>query len=520
MDIIKNSDYKKLAEYLEKIISLMPGHVYWKNREGVLQGCNDEQARSIGLNSRFDIVGLTAHDTLPKEFADEVNRIDKEVMNTRIQKSIEEVFNLPNGEKSIWISKKVPLLDENNEAIGLLGISFDITEKKNKEIELEKITIEKENANRRLASYLSTVSHRIINFVGGLESALKLLNTKYLDEVSKENLEICIQESSKVLPFIKNVTKLFEINSVGFVTKQKESNIIEIIYSVISEKKSTSKNIEIFYSFDESLDDPVFIDNLNLYKVLDIIIGNAVRFTEDGKKVFISAKIINNNLILVAKNEGKGIEQTRLINIFNAFPDKNDARVLIQSYGLKLSYAKEIINFIGGSLDITSQLDVDTTVTINFPVSRNINIETITENKSKLKSKEINKIDFTLYKILVVEDEILIRKMIVDNLRLLNINADSASSGEEALKMAENKDYDLIFMDLTLTGIDGIDTATLIKEKSKSDICFVAVSSHTKEEIVQDCLNNGFVYFIPKPATLDKFETCFKELENILNDKE
>ncbi len=144
------------AKHLEKIISILPGHVYWKDRNGILLGCNDEQARDIGLKSRHDVVGLSAYDTLPKDLADAITQADNEVMTTGVQKTVQEVLTLPDGKKSIWLSQKVPL-HEGNEIIGLLGISLDVTE-----IEDFKITLrETEHKLQAMTAVSASVAHEL-----------------------------------------------------------------------------------------------------------------------------------------------------------------------------------------------------------------------------------------------------------------------------------------------------------------------------------------------------------------------
>lgn len=123
---------------LENIIANMPEHVYWKDRNGVLLGCNDLQAKRLGLKSRKDVVGKTAYDMviqdLPEEDkisqAEAINKTDFEIMETGIPKTVEEPFILPNADPIIFLSKKTPLRDKSGNVVGLLGISFDITERK------------------------------------------------------------------------------------------------------------------------------------------------------------------------------------------------------------------------------------------------------------------------------------------------------------------------------------------------------------------------------------------------------
>ena len=139
-------------DFLENIIALMPGHVYWKDKNGVLLGCNDLQAIDAGLLSRHEIIGKTDYDMPWKEQADILRKIDREVINTGVPKIIEEPSTLADGSETIFLSHKVPLYYKG-QIIGILGISFDITMRHEAEEARERraLTGEAGNASRRRA---------------------------------------------------------------------------------------------------------------------------------------------------------------------------------------------------------------------------------------------------------------------------------------------------------------------------------------------------------------------------------
>lgn len=132
-------------EFLESIIARTPGHVYWLNRDNVYLGCNDNQAKSAGLNSRKEIIGKRNKDLpwnadvggTPPEILDKVN---EEVMETGKTIIIEEPGALLDGTKVIYLSNKAPIRNSDGEIIGMVGISMDITEQHKKaEEELHEI---------------------------------------------------------------------------------------------------------------------------------------------------------------------------------------------------------------------------------------------------------------------------------------------------------------------------------------------------------------------------------------------
>lgn len=140
LEIKKNKSLQKeklqdIADYYENLIGVLPGHVYWMDKNNVFLGCNDLQAKNAGLRSRKDIVGKTNYDMLWKDQADDLNKLNLSVMENGIAYTAEEYAIMANG-PGIYLSQKVPLRDKNNEIIGMLGISFDITERKRMEEDL------------------------------------------------------------------------------------------------------------------------------------------------------------------------------------------------------------------------------------------------------------------------------------------------------------------------------------------------------------------------------------------------
>lgn len=115
---------------LKSIIDALPGHVYWKDKEGVCLGCNTNNWKDFGLKSLSDYIGKTDYEMSPKETADRVRAIDLEVMASGQSRTVEEPATLINQGLRVYLSQKKPFKDKNGEIVGVLGISFDVTEQK------------------------------------------------------------------------------------------------------------------------------------------------------------------------------------------------------------------------------------------------------------------------------------------------------------------------------------------------------------------------------------------------------
>ncbi len=122
---------------LEQLIAVMPGNVYWKNRDGVYLGCNENLVKTFGLKSSREFIGKKTYDLVDKNDADKIYVVDEKVMSTNQEVMLEEIYAPSGVEPMIFLTKKIPLVNENNSVVGLLGVSFDITERKKMEKALE-----------------------------------------------------------------------------------------------------------------------------------------------------------------------------------------------------------------------------------------------------------------------------------------------------------------------------------------------------------------------------------------------
>jgi PAS domain S-box-containing protein len=114
----------------EEVVEQLPEHIYWKNKDGIYLGCNTAHWKNFGLSSLAACVGKTDYDIFPKEEADQIRQFDQEVMDTGVPKTVEEY-----GVTGVFLSHKAPLRNRENEIVGILGTSIDITHAKKAEME-------------------------------------------------------------------------------------------------------------------------------------------------------------------------------------------------------------------------------------------------------------------------------------------------------------------------------------------------------------------------------------------------
>ena len=205
----KTQDFFESKEFLEKIIAMMPEHVYWKDLQGVYWGCNDKQATSLGLASRHDILGKTDYDLSDKATADAFRKIDQAVMKTGKAFITEEHIKKVNEKEGTVLSHKVPLYDDQNNIAGLLGISVDITKLKQTEKALQTQIHETDKAYRSKAEFLSVASHEVRGPVANVITYLDLLEYNLQDYF--KNVDV-LSTYAKLIRMVKRSHKEYIID--------------------------------------------------------------------------------------------------------------------------------------------------------------------------------------------------------------------------------------------------------------------------------------------------------------------
>lgn len=152
-DITERKKNERELLIYAQIINTLPGHIYWKDLNGIYLGSNLQQAESVGLIKSLDLIGKSDYDISPKKTADLVRKFDNDVIKTGKKFSCEEPVTFQ-GISSIMHSEKVPLRDENNNIIGVLGVSIDISEEKKLKKELEIAKNQAENILKNIINMM------------------------------------------------------------------------------------------------------------------------------------------------------------------------------------------------------------------------------------------------------------------------------------------------------------------------------------------------------------------------------
>ena len=387
---IKEAEIARL-ELLENIIAIMPSNVYWLDRQGVYLGCNDNEAKFIGLKSRQDIVGKRNIDLRGFLIPEALDPINEEVMRTEITKVLEEPAIFSDGTKGIFLSSKVPLRNRNNEVIGMVGISIDITERKKLESQLREAAIkekkEQEEHIRTMRIFAGGIAHElrtplaamvnaasgIVKFMPRLVEGYKAAKEADLDvplirndhlEILKDTAEHIAHEgeyAQSVITATLVTAQTAEIDTTKFITL----SMVEIILAALTTFYYQNEEDKALVHFNNENDFQFRGDATLMMNIMYNLLKNAIFFVHKAGKGEITIwleKQKDKNLVYV-KDTSFGIPKENLLRIFEGYFTTRDTGT-----GVGLPLVRRLMQSFNGDITCESVEGEYTMFTLTFPI--------------------------------------------------------------------------------------------------------------------------------------------------------
>lgn len=511
-------------KYYKDIISLMPGHVYWKDKNGVFLGCNLNQAKDAGFNSPDEMVGKTDKDMPWAIQTDYLREIDLRVMQSGKVVTLEELFELPDGTKKMYLSSKLPLYDENDQVSGILGISFDITDRKKLEEDLVKAKNQAEAANQAKTEFLENMRHDIRTPLSGIVGFAEIIKNESTSPLISEYADNLVAASHTLLEFLNEILEAIKVLSGELPTAKQKFSFEDMVQKIIQlmTPRALEKHLKINLEYDDLIPKYVIGDPKKIQRILLELLANALKFTNNGH-ITISinlARKTDHDLIIkcIIEDTGIGIPEDKQEEIFLRFKKLSPSyRGIYKGAGLGLSIVKQFVDDLKGELYCQSQIDKGSTFTCLLQLQEalledNSGATAIDDDFLKLpqgfviKSKIKKDVGHHVGKsrVLIVEDQPIAAKVAEAIITGLDCSVDIANNGEKALTLMQENVYDLIFMDVGLPDIDGYTLTKKIRNiewQLDLHVPIIALTAHIDSENKQKCIESGMDAVLSKPLT-------------------
>lgn len=392
------------------------------------------------------------------------------------------------------------------------------------EKELEKAVLEAKNANEAKTRFLFNMSHDIRTPMNAIIGFSELLE-KHIDEKDKaiDYLGKIKSSSNFLLSLINYVLEMARIESGKLALKKEVGCVTELIESLTDVFEPGVKKKFITYSCETDIQHKYVIgDETKVREIFINIIGNSVKYTSEGGKISVSVKeepFEKENYIayrIIVEDNGIGMSKEYLPHIFEEFSrEHTSTESKVTGTGLGLPIVKSLIDMMGGTIEVESQLGCGTKMNVVLPFELASEKQILEE-----KQKEKEKISDSILgkRVLLAEDNELNAEIAMTVLKENGLKAERAANGKQCMEMLKKMPedyYDMILMDIQMPEMDGYEATKRIRnlDDARADIPIVAMTANAFEEDRQKALESGMNAHVSKPVDMNML---FKVMVQIL----
>lgn len=381
---------------------------------------------------------------------------------------------------------------------------------------------EAEAATAAKSKFLANMSHEIRTPLNGIIGSTQLLTLqKNISPEQKELFETLQSSCDLLLNIIEDVLDISKIEADKLILNEETYNLRDAVKDVIDitspKINALSKHLELEYAIDDNISALVIGDENRLKQVLVNLVGNAIKFTDEGSVTLsVSGKEIRNKVQLIrfcVKDTGIGISKEDLPRLFQPFTqiDISSSRKY-SGTGLGLSICKKLVEMMSGFIEVTSEKGAGSQFCFTIPMK----VNAYSQQQPII---SISDFEYKPLNILLAEDNLVNQLVAARIFENLGYTVDLAENGAVAIEKAKSKNYDLIFMDVQMPVIDGLEATRSILENCNGHITppvIIAMTANAMKEDEAECLNAGMKDFISKPFTIDILKNTISKWSSIL----
>jgi PAS domain S-box-containing protein len=536
---------------LRTLIDNLPDLIYVKDTKSRFVIATQADARFMGVSSPDELIGKTDFDFYPQELAMQFYADEQAIIESGQPLINKDEPNTDHAGKRHWIlTSKLPLQDSEGRIIGIVGVGYDITERKQAEEELrryrdhlEELVKERtaaleqeiavrqraeqelqhakevvEKANQAKSEFLANMSHELrtpLNAILGYAQILQGDNN--LTERQRHGLETIHTSGDHLLTLINDILNLSKIEAGRMELQVSDVHLPTFLKNIAEmiQVRASQQGLTFVQAFDSQLPEGIRTDEKRLQEVLLNLLGNAVKFTDQGSVTFrvgvnprvhpIEGKHIGiaptRILRFEVEDTGIGIVPEDVEQMFEAFQQGRQKRDQAEGAGLGLAISRRLVRMMGGDLQVESTPGTGSRFwfEVAFPV--------VHELKTGLEQPLRKIVGYTGNRrtILVVDDESTNRGLLLNLLFPLGFQLIEAVNGQECLEKALQFKPDLILLDLQMPVLDGFSATEKIRSRAElREVAIIAVSANVFEATRQRALAVGFNDFLFKPIQVDQ----------------
>ncbi len=389
------------------------------------------------------------------------------------------------------------------------AICHDIEKLKNYQQELKKAKISAEKANNLKSLFLANVSHEIRTPMNAILGYARILSNRGLSDPLREYVRIIYDSGQNLLALLNDILDLSKIEA-GKLEIDNKPILLPSLFDEITNifrLKTSQKCIDFVTKIDPQLPQSLVLDQTRLRQILFNLVGNAVKFTEDG---FVKVSVVctgthpSKNLVslrIIVEDSGIGIREDQLGEIFNKFQQQAGQNNKYGGTGLGLAITRKLVEMMGGKISVSSEVRVGSSFVVEFTDVK------VSHQTAKIEENTplADNIFFNNEKVLVAEDNPVNADLLKTMLEDRGLIIELAGDGQDAINRLQSMRPKAIIMDMKMPVMGGFEAIKMIKSTNEiKDIPVIAMSAQAMKEDKERIMKSGCEDFVAKPINEDE----------------
>ncbi len=426
-----------------------------------------------------------------------------------------EILNRAKDGREFWVeTNQVPVLDSDGRVEVVVAVERDVTAARDHAAELEDARQAAEDGARVKEEFLATMSHEIRTPMNGVLGMAQLLSDTALDADQTLYTETILSSASTLLDLINDVLDLskldagqMELSTVDFDPRDCFEGTLQLL-----RPQAAEKGLELRLDVADSVPQTLCGDDRRIRQILLNLAGNAVKFTREGHvTVRLSAReqgAMGIELTCAVEDTGIGIPEDKLDHVFRRF-SQADAATTRQfgGTGLGLTISRRLTEAMGGSISVSSDPGRGSCFTVTLLLEPS----STAQAAGTADAADTDCTAVAGLRVLVAEDNKVNRLVISKFLRGQPIQLEFAKDGGEAVSKCRNLDPDLVFMDMSMPVLSGIDATRRIRESTGRQPVIIALTANAFASDRKACLDAGMNGFLSKPVSRTDLLTALRD---------